>query len=384
MSQVPHDDRQNAAGSCPAQRPSVPGADSAREMSPGLMGQVAPREGRNVPGPVQAKREPVTDADSASEALSSFMAKDGPVSEADSANERLHGLRAKDTPVSGSDSANEALPGFLASANLALSWWRNPTHSPVNTSPLPRIAQPQPRRRGRDTALIAAILAVLMTFSGVFLGAATFHNPVRVTNNSSPSTVPATASVYPFSKQPPALSDPLANASHAPEYGWTEGKVCSFFADAYHVMADSGRTPTYCFAMSRSFSNFSFQVQMTIKSGGKGGLVFRADGTKQQLYLLSIDAQGNFELLSVKGASNQVLLRGNAGAAFHPGFDQMNLIAVTARGNQFSLYFNQLQKGPPFTYTDPISHPGGQLGFFASYEGSATDVAYSHIQVWAL
>ncbi|HEX7735990.1 MAG TPA: hypothetical protein VF458_14085 [Ktedonobacteraceae bacterium] len=384
MSQVPRDDQQNTPAPRQAKKQSAPGAEASSEMLPGLMGQIAPREPQSAPGSVQAKREPITDPDVTSEMLAGFLARDGAVSEADSANERLPGLRAKDTPISGSDSANEALPGFLASANLALSWWRNPTHPPVNTSPLPRIAQPQPRRRGRDTVLITAILAVLITFSGVFLGAATFRGQARATNNAGLSTAVVTASTYPFSKQPPALSDPLANASHASEYGWSGGKMCAFFTGAYHAMADTGRAPTYCLATSHSFSDFSFQAQMTIESGGKGGLVFRADEAQQQFYLLSIDAQGNFELLAVKGASHRVLQSGSAGTAFHTGFHQTNLIAVTARGSQLSLYFNQLQKEPPFTYTDPTPYSGGQLGFFASYEGSATDVAYSRIQVWAL
>lgn len=396
MSQVPHNDQSNTPG--PRQEQSQP-RSAADAAQPGLAGHEPESESPVAPTPLQAKRPPAASAPfqvqvkgsstfggNAESPLSDFLVKDAPVSEADSANEMLPGLRPKRVPTSALDSANEALPGFLASANLALSWWRNPAHAAVNTSPLPRIAQPQPRQRGRDTTLIAAILAVLITFSGVFLGAATYHRPTSVPGNARTSVVSATASTYPFSKQPPALSDPLANASHASEYGWTGGKMCSFSSDAYHALADSGRTLTYCLATSRSFSDFSFQVQMSINSGGKGGLVLRADEAKQQFYLLSIDIQGNFDLFVINGATSQMRLSGNAGQAFHQGFHQTNFIAVTVRGNQLSFYFNQnqLQKNPPFAYTDPNPYPGGQLGFFAGYGNSATDVAYSHVQVWQL
>ncbi len=61
---------------------------------------------------------------------------------------------------------------------------------------------------------------------------------------------------------------------------------CSFKDNAYHA---SAQQPDYfyaCFAATPNFSNFAYQVQMTILQGDYGGIIFRATWGKLKILLL--------------------------------------------------------------------------------------------------
>src|SRR5258708_20163294 len=51
-----------------------------------------------------------------------------------------------------------------------------------------------------------------------------------------------------------------------------------------------------CFAQGPSFSNFAFQVQMTILQGDEGGVIFRADPVHSKFYLFRISQSGSYDL----------------------------------------------------------------------------------------
>ncbi len=96
-----------------------------------------------------------------------------------------------------------------------------------------------------------------------------------------------------------ALNDPLVNNSQG--YQWdeqpTQYGTCRFSNGAYHVAAPT--TPFYhsCAARNTNFTNFAYEVQMTIVSGNCGAIIFRADIQNFRYYYFSICEDGSYQLL---------------------------------------------------------------------------------------
>lgn len=258
---------------------------------------------------------------------------------------------------------------------------KDPTQSAADTLPLPRPDLSIPHRRGRDTTLMAAILAILITVSGVLLGATTYNGHSTL-NSSTGTTVTAESSTFPFSTRSPWLSDSLADASQDSTFGWTGGEQCVFAGGAYHVLADSARM-TSCLATAVSIGDFSLQVQMTIADNGSGGLIFHKAPQANNYYVLSISSVGKINLLSVENGVSQVLVYldlSKVASVFRAGPQQTNTIAVTDRRGWIAVSINQAQI---LTFSSE-TYTGGQFGLIASAETGSTDVAYSNLKIWKL
>jgi len=270
-----------------------------------------------------------------------------------------------------------------------------------------QLPQPAPpRRRGRDTTIIASVLAILLTVSGVLFGTTTYNNNqsivlahttataqainarVTATAQAINARVTATAqasvqaATYPFSNTL-LLNDPLVDNSKG--VNWDSSESCSFSSNAYHAFEKQPGFYSPCVAESTNFTDFTFQVDMVIKQGGNGaagGLVFRATGTQSMYYRLSIDQQGDYELLinvDTTGTNARSLKQGTA-SQFTTGLGQTNVIAVVALGNQISFYVNR----QPVITVDDSTYTHGQIGVVASYGSSSTEVDYTNAEVWRL
>jgi len=182
----------------------------------------------------------------------------------------------------------------------------------------------------------------------------------------------------------PALNDPLEDNSKG--YNWLTssftGFPCEFTAGAYHVKSQSQSSGTTCIAQSTDYSNFAFQVQMTIIAGDDGGIVFRADGASSGFYIFGIDSSGNYALSLFLGSNpHGRTLAFGLSSAFNTGLNRPNLITVVARGSSIDLYVNRqyVTGGSDSTY----SH--GQIGVVAfTYFGNPTEVVFSNAKVWTL
>ena len=98
----------------------------------------------------------------------------------------------------------------------------------------------------------------------------------------------------------PILNDPL-NGNNI--NNWDLGKAslggsCEFRTEAYHVIEPNKSYYLTCLAESTNFSNFAYQVRVTIIQGDEGGVIFRAAGTK--LYSFGINRDGLFSLIVSK------------------------------------------------------------------------------------
>jgi hypothetical protein len=198
------------------------------------------------------------------------------------------------------------------------------------------------------------------------------------------ATATQVASVYPFSNNL-VLDDPLKDNSKG--YKWDEvtnqnGGACKFEGQAYHATQSQGGYFNPCYAAKTNFSNFTYQVQMTITQGDAGGLIFRADSQNTKLYYLRMTESGSFSLfLYVDNIpSHTRTLAHDTASNFNSGFNQTNLIGVVANGDAISIFVNSQQ----ITRVTDSTYSSGQIAVLAESFGKPTEVVYSNAKVWAL
>jgi eukaryotic-like serine/threonine-protein kinase len=203
------------------------------------------------------------------------------------------------------------------------------------------------------------------------------------------ATGTATALQHPFPQNGTlVLNDPLSSDSTTfpwkPGYRAT-GTNCSFTNGVFHVVEPNSNRFYYCVANNTNFSNFIFQVQMTILRGNAGGIIFRDIGPENnyfRLYYFSIGRNGTYNLqrfVHDPAHSSNQLVSGQS-TFIKTGSGQTNLITVVARGNNIDLYVNQryMVSLTDSTYTQ------GEIGLAAEDQGDPTEVAFSNAQVYAL
>jgi len=177
-----------------------------------------------------------------------------------------------------------------------------------------------------------------------------------------------------------ALYDPLHDNSSG--YNWDEvtnsNGSCTFTGEAYQVATSHSGQFQPC-TEPTDFSNFIYQVQMTITAGGSGGIIFRVDSTHSKFYYFRIGQDGSFEFGLSTGTGIQALKSGTS-LVIKTGLGQSNLIAVAASGSNIDLYVNHQH----IAYFSDSSYSHGQLGVCAVDATGATEVIYSDALVWKL
>lgn len=277
---------------------------------------------------------------------------------------------------------------------------------------MPGAPTPTPPRKSNARTLLITVIALLIVVGGV-LGIVLYNSHQAAVHNSdatatantivqnnanatgtaqvvarttanAQATVTYTQTHYPFSSNL-VLNDPLQNDSQASKWGWDVGNGCAFNDGAYEVTTRDNHTIWPCFAEKTIFSNFTFEIQMEIKTGGDsalGGVIFRANSSTDALYILFINTQGNYELArraNANGSSAAVISRGTINN-FPTGFFQLHTIGVVANGSQITVYIDNVQiaqKNDP-TYTS------GVIGVLSGYGTSTTTVSYTNARVWQI
>jgi len=177
----------------------------------------------------------------------------------------------------------------------------------------------------------------------------------------------------------PALNDPL---NQQDSNNWDQSANCAFAGGAYHAIIPQQNTFVSCSpnTASATFSNFAFQVQMTITKGDYGGMLFRSNSTGVNYYFLSIDQTGFYSLIVYKNDTQIKTLSSGTSSAFKTGLNQPNVITVVAQGSNLSLYIN----GFLATKTNDNSYTSGDIALIAGDVTHSTDVAFSNMKVWNL
>lgn len=185
----------------------------------------------------------------------------------------------------------------------------------------------------------------------------------------------------------PALTDQLSapnnnNWDQLPASNSTASGSCAYTGGAYHSDMPTKGFFQPCYAQATTFSNFAFQVQMTITRGDEGGILFRADPANSKFYLFRISQSGAYDLflyVDNQGTHAKNLLS-NSTSLIKLGLNQNNIITVVARGGAIYFYING-------QYLDSVSSnmfTSGKIGVFGESNTNSTDVAFSNAMVWQL
>jgi hypothetical protein len=180
-----------------------------------------------------------------------------------------------------------------------------------------------------------------------------------------------------------SLSAPSANnwdqqsASNSAQSG-----SCAYAGGAYQSSMPTKGYFQPCFARAPTFTNFAYQVQMTITQGDEGGILFRADPTNSKYYLFLISQSGAYNLFvyTDNQASHAKNLLSSSTSSFKQGLNQPNTITVVARGGSLYFYTNG-------QYIDGVSDTtlsSGKIGVFGESTTNPTVVAFSNAEVWQL
>lgn len=202
------------------------------------------------------------------------------------------------------------------------------------------------------------------------------------------SLIQSNASVpipYPPNSGTLALNDLLHNNSGG--YGWPEstnsnGGTCQFAQGTYHVSVTKEGAFHYCIAGATGFSNFVYEVRMTIINGDEGGIIFRANGINSKFYYFRIGRDGSYGLylyIDDAGTHAQTLVSGMA-PAVRTGLNIANLLAVEAHNGNLDLYVNKQHIASVSNNT----YDSGQVGVAAAYGTEPTEVAFSNARVWSI
>ncbi len=217
---------------------------------------------------------------------------------------------------------------------------------------------------------------------------ATATNGVSVTQTAVSDNVGATATAYnnSFSSDTSGsaiLNDPLTDNSNNNNWDTSNGTTaagCAFTNGTYHVIERQKGYFQPCLAEATNFSDFAYEVQMTVDSGTQGGIVFRANGSQNTFYLFRIGIDGSYFLDLYNGSTAPVLLSYGYTAAITPGLSQQNTIAVIAVQHSIDLYVNQ-QYVASVTNTSLTS---GTIGVASFDDSVPTEIEFSNAQVWDL
>lgn len=187
-------------------------------------------------------------------------------------------------------------------------------------------------------------------------------------------------------RQTSIINGPL---SHSDKLVWSEvkgstGNDCAFIEGAYHASAPAS-SATPCFATATNFSNFAFEIQMTIVSGHSGGIIFRASSNGGNYYQFRINTDGTYVLNKISTDSHRtlhsLLLVSGPSSVIKIAHNQLNLLAVIARGSNIYLYINR-------HYVNSVrdsNYKSGSIGVNVVGDMSGVvEAVFSHVQVWKL
>jgi serine/threonine protein kinase len=255
------------------------------------------------------------------------------------------------------------------------------------------VDKPRPRRSfGGTTLLLIGLVLVVIIGSGIFFARASLgiggsnssSNTPFVTHTQAPTTgiTQPLATTDPYTgKGKLAFDDPLVNNSQG--HIWSEGTntrgaTCQFTAQGYQVTQPASGFFHSCTEQVNDYSNFVFEIQVTMLSGDYIGMFFRSNST-DSYYLFQVDTTGQYYLKLYTAANpDGLILRQNTIAPVN--FGQTYLLAVVANFENIDLYMNH-QKIDSVT-DGTLTH--GKLGMLVGNISNPASALFQNAKVWTL
>lgn len=292
----------------------------------------------------------------------------------------------------------------------------NPNYAPYQQQvpPVP-IAPPGPsgppkRRTGRILAIVGGVL-VLLIIAAIIIAVAANNNATTSHVNATQTAVKGTAQantaatastnatananatagavatataaaalVNPYAPGGGtlAINDPLTDNSQGNNW-FDDGKSCTFTGGAYQVAISQTGFVQDCLTQAKHFSDFAYQVQMTVTKGDGGGVIFRADDPNNNYYYFQIDVSGNYELDNFNSSGGHKI-SGGTSSAIKTQVNQPNVIGIVAQGNTIDAYVN-MQHVATFHDSKLVQ---GRVGVAAEDASNSTTVSFNDLKVWIL
>jgi hypothetical protein len=206
------------------------------------------------------------------------------------------------------------------------------------------------------------------------------HLTAQTTPTLQASPTPSTIqNPYPLHAGNLSLNDPLQDNSRG--YKWDVGSLakggsCSFTGGSYQVGMSLRGHILACNSEAVTFRNLTYEVQMTILKGDRGGIFFRQVGAQGPYYYYYIKIDGSFELDSFDGKTSHVLLHGS-NPAVNRGQNRQNRLAVVASGTSIDLYVN----GQRIQHISDSTTSNGLIGVAADATDQLAEVAFTNARV---
>lgn len=181
------------------------------------------------------------------------------------------------------------------------------------------------------------------------------------------------------------LNDPLRDQSSG--VNWQEGSNdqqarCVFKDSTYVVVEPVGGLFHPCIAQLTDYRNCAYEVEMTIRSGDFGGVLFRCEDSydiRCYLFRLHVDGSYWFYRFVDHSIEHAQLLDTGRVSAFQKGVGKTNRVAVVALNDVFTLYVNE-QKVATLHDT---GYTHGQIGVLAgSMEQGPSETWFQQARVW--
>jgi hypothetical protein len=188
-------------------------------------------------------------------------------------------------------------------------------------------------------------------------------------------------------RKTPTLNDSLADNSGAGK--WDVGNTintsvastgCAFTNSTYHVTEARQGFLQPCIAENTNFSNFVYQVQVTLDKGDQGlaGLLFQVDSTNKVYYFFYIGTDGSYALDLYTSSGQVNNLTQGMSPAITTGLGQSNQLSVLAKNGTYYLYAN----GQYLVTVTNTSLSSGKIGLAVVNRNTPVDAEFSNVQVW--
>lgn len=248
----------------------------------------------------------------------------------------------------------------------------------------------------RVLLIAGAVLLVILGSIGIISIVNSFNNPTnngvtgsiqqtqtasaggKSSNPTHPPATPTVPTTFPFSNHL-VLNDSLSGQSSS---NWAikngNSRTCSFTNGGYQS-SEGGADINFCPAQNTNFSNFSYQMQLRIESGGCGGIIIRGNMQTGDAYYYDVCANNtyNFERVANCSGCNQQIRGGNL---TNFTSSNTNTIGIVAKGNHFDLYLN----GHRIDSATDSKLSQGVIGVETESSFLPTTVLFTHAQVWQL
>ncbi|MBA2394523.1 MAG: hypothetical protein H0V70_17475 [Ktedonobacteraceae bacterium] len=187
----------------------------------------------------------------------------------------------------------------------------------------------------------------------------------------------------------PTLDDSLADNSGSGK--WDQGTTintsvastgCVFKSSTYHVSEAQQGFLQPCIAENTTFSNFVYQVQVTLDQGDQAqvGMLFQVDSTNKAYYFFSIGSDGSYKLALYNSSDQVNNLSSGTSPAITTGLGQSNQLSILAKNGSYYLYAN----GQYLTTVTNTSLSSGKIGLAVVNQNTPVDAEFSNAQVWNL